>query len=504
MLLCTLWLQAQEPVKPVTHSLEQNSTQMTGTAVTTTAAPAAAAPSKSDYAEQYKGIAIAEMDRTGIPASIKLAQGILESASGESELAKNANNHFGIKCAGNWTGKTYHKKDDEHDDKGEKIESCFRKYSKPEESFYDHSEFLRDPRKYYRYGFLFSLDKRDYRAWARGLESSGYASGKGYADKLIDLIERYKLYQYDDPEIQAMNSGAVDDKSKKDKKDTSKDVNMDGKPAPLLPRVGRVNDVKVVIANKSETIDEIARTFRLDPQKVADYNERHYTPGKPLEVGTRVFIQKKRKKWRGRVKHHFVREEQTMFDISQQYGVRLTDLLKRNGMTSGQEPATGERVRVKGRRKSDEVVRLRNTSGGKSNTTQTPGRPATSPANSGDELFEIGGDPVPATPGTKPATGNPGSKPSTSPGSGKLPTDPVPATSGTAMPPQVTPPSTPQVTPPPAPVAPVTAPPGYHIVVKGDTLYSLSRKYNITVAKLKAMNGITNDAIQIGQKLKVQ
>lgn len=501
-LMCAALLHAQEPVTPVTHSTDQNSTVISGTEVKSVAEAPPAAPSKSEYAEKYKGIAIAEMDRVGIPASIKLAQAILESSSGESDLAKEANNHFGVKCAGNWTGKTYHKKDDEYNDKNEKVESCFRKYSKPEESFYDHSEFLRDPRKYYRYGFLFSLDKRDYRAWARGLESSGYATGAGYADKLIDLIERYKLYQYDDPEIQAMNSGSMNDGKDKDKDKDSKD-NKDSKTNPIPPRVGRINDVKVVIANQGETVDEIANTFRLNAQKVADYNERRYTPGKPLDVGTRIFIQKKKTKWRGRAKHHFVREGQTMFEISQQYGVQLNELLKKNGLRPGLEPATGERIRVRGRRKSDEVVRLRETtttpSGG---TKPATNKPATSTPTVGDELFEIGGDPAPANPsgGTKPSTSP--SKPSTSPGSGNYPQDPTPASSGnTNTKPQTTPTTPPVVTPP---AVPGTVPAGYHLVVKGDTLFSLSRKYNITVAKLKALNGITNDAIQIGQKLRVQ
>lgn len=502
---------AQEPVKPVTHNADQNSTiKAASSAVSETAAPPA--PTKNEYAEKYKGIAISEMQRVGIPASIKLAQGILESGSGGSDLASAANNHFGIKCGTNWDGKTYKKKDDDYDDKGNKIESCFRKYSKPEESFYDHSEFLRDPRKYYRYGFLFGLDKRDYRAWARGLESAGYATEKGYADKLIDIIEKNKLYQYDDPEIQVLNSGSMDDKVKDDKDKDDKETAGSGndKLETIPSRVGRVNDVKVVLAQSGETVDEIARTFRLSPQKVADYNERKYTPGKPLELNTRVFIQEKKSKWRGRAKHHFVREGQTMFEISQQYGVRLRDLLKKNGMTPGQEPEAGEKIRVKGHRKSDEVVRLRET-------TAPSGKPVKNtqqPATVGDELFDLNGDGAskPNTggnkPSTTPATGTPGNtgtttpvkpsttpptKPSTTPGSGSF-GDPTPSNVG-VQPNN----NTPVVTPPP-----VVAPAGYHTVAKGDTLFSLSRKYSITVSRLKALNGLTSDDIKIGQQLRVQ
>ena len=490
--------------QPVTPSVDQNSTIKSASSVKEEAV-APSAPAKNEYAEKYKGIAIAEMQRVGIPASIKLAQGILESSSGESELAKNANNHFGIKCGSNWDGKSYQKKDDEYDDKGKKIESCFRKYSKSEESFYDHSEFLRDPRKYYRYGFLFGLDRRDYRGWARGLESAGYATEKGYADKVIDIVEKYKLYQYDDPEIQVQNSGAMDDGRKKDKDKEKKDLNTAGTELDPIPsRVGRVNDVKVVLAQAGETIDDIARTYRISPQKVADYNERKYTPGKPLELNTRVFIQEKKSKWRGRAHHHFVRDGQTMFEISQQYGVKLRDLLKRNGMVPGQEPEMGEKIRVRGHRKADEIVRFRETTAPSGKPAKKPNQPTT-----GEELFDLDGDgaskPQPGgnKPSTTPSTGNPGTtpatrpstnpvKPSTTPGSGTYPTDPTPV---------INPPATPVVTPP---AAPIVTPAGYHTVAKGDTLFSLSRKYNLTVARLKALNGLTADDIKIGQQLRIQ
>jgi flagellum-specific peptidoglycan hydrolase FlgJ/LysM repeat protein len=511
ILWMTMQVFAQQPVTPVTHNVDQNSTVKSASNVKEEAA-APAAPTKNEYAEKYKGIAIAEMQRVGIPASIKLAQGILESASGGSELASTANNHFGIKCGSNWDGKTYKKKDDDYNDKGEKIESCFRKYSKPEESFYDHSEFLRDPRKYYRYGFLFGLDRRDYRGWARGLESAGYATEKGYGDKLIDIIEKNKLYQYDDPEIQVMNSGSMDDSKIKDKDKDKNKNNTAGtngnEPDPIPSRVGRINDVKVVLAQGGETVDDIARTYRISPQKVADFNERKYTPGKPLELNTRVFIQEKKSKWRGRAKHHFVRDNQTMFDISQQYGVKLRELLKRNGMVPGQEPESGEKIRVRGRRKSDEIVRLRET-------TAPSGKPANTkpnqPATVGEELFDLDGDGAskPSTGGTKPSTspstGNPSpvtppstkpsttpTKPSTTPGSGTYPSDPTPS---------ATPQTIPVVTPPPVPVV---TPAGYHTVAKGDTLFNLSRKYNIPVARLKALNGLTTDDIKIGQQLRIQ
>ncbi|TCC93679.1 LysM peptidoglycan-binding domain-containing protein [Pedobacter frigiditerrae] len=144
------------------------------------------------YIAAFKAVAIEEMNKYGIPASITLAQGISESGSGNSSLAKYANNHFGIKCTSDWKGKAYYKDDDQSND-------CFRVYKDARESYKDHSEFLK--RK--RYSFLFELDKNDYRNWAIGLKTAGYATNPKYADMLIGIIEKYKLNQYDSPESES-------------------------------------------------------------------------------------------------------------------------------------------------------------------------------------------------------------------------------------------------------------------------------------------------------------
>jgi len=146
-----------------------------------------------DYVDQYSAIAVQEMERTGIPASITLAQGIIESRYGMSGLAKNSNNHFGIKCKGNWTGSKYYHKDDDYVN-GKLVKSCFRTYDNPADSYYDHSEFLIVNK---RYAFLFSLTKTDYKGWAKGLKKAGYATAKNYASMLINTVEKYELYQYD-------------------------------------------------------------------------------------------------------------------------------------------------------------------------------------------------------------------------------------------------------------------------------------------------------------------
>ena len=149
---------------------------------------------KFNYIEQYKDIAIAEMFRTGIPASIILAQGLLESQAGTSDLAKNANNHFGIKCKSYWQGNTYFHKDDDYNKKGKLLNSCFRYYDSPLESYIDNSNFLEQSPNYSQ---LFEYDKTDFAKWAWGLKKSGYATDKMYAVKLIKLIQEFELYKYD-------------------------------------------------------------------------------------------------------------------------------------------------------------------------------------------------------------------------------------------------------------------------------------------------------------------
>lgn len=146
------------------------------------------------YMDRFKDIAMVEMKRSGIPASIKMAQGILESMAGRSELAVNANNHFGIKCKSSWQGETYLYKDDDRDSSGNLMHSCFRLYPSAEDSYYDHSEFLRNRS---RYNVLFSLEITDYVAWANGLKKCGYATDPTYPAKIIQTIEKYNLYVLD-------------------------------------------------------------------------------------------------------------------------------------------------------------------------------------------------------------------------------------------------------------------------------------------------------------------
>jgi len=209
------------------------------------------------YIQRFKGIAVAEMNRYGIPASITMAQAILESGTGKSDLAKYANNHFGIKCTSDWTGKGYYKDDDKKDD-------CFRVYKNPEESFRDHSEFLK--RK--RYAFLFELDKDDYKGWAKGLKQAGYATNPKYPDLLIGLIERYGLDEFDMPE------GAYAKIKREDK--VLSDIN---KNIPNEPKKDREKNATPIIAGdnyivqQGDTLYNISKRFGLTIDELKALND---------------------------------------------------------------------------------------------------------------------------------------------------------------------------------------------------------------------------------------
>ncbi len=455
---------------------------------------AAGADRNQAYAAQFGAAATLEMERDGIPASITLAQGILESGAGTSELAQNANNHFGIKCGSGWSGKSYQKQDDDKDANGNPVQSCFRKYNKVEDSFHDHGEFLRDPKKEFRYGFLFKLDRTDYKGWAEGLEAAGYSTSPTYSEKLVDIIERYKLYEYDTPGSSGAGTTVPNPENPNAGGSTGAQIPL---PNPAN-RIGRINDTKVVLAREGETIADIAKAYRLNANNVANYNDRGYTPAQKLKANTRVFIQQKRDKWSGQAKEHFVKENETMFGISQLYGVKLEKLLDRNRLNPGQEPAVGERIRLKGKRPAGDNVRLRES--GVDPTPNQPDVPATTPPTEGSlepddsgYLEPPGGDqPTPANPDNN-------MKPPSVIGI-PYPNDPEPN--------QPNQPGQPGSGVTPKPNQPASPPPvaadGYHIVVKGDTLYSIARTHNTTVARLKQLNNLKDDTVKIGQTLRVR
>ncbi len=279
------------------------------------------------YIETYRDIAMQEMRRHGIPASIKLAQGILESGFGNSELAVNANNHFGIKCHG-WDGPGYLFDDDEP-------EECFRVYASPQESFLDHSQFLLT-RPWY--AFLFELDVTDYRAWAEGLSTAGYATDPQYAQRLIRLIETHGLATYDQ---QALDMIAGQDRSPQYDLEWRAEVQAplpsDFAPISFAPRTEKqINRVRYIRARPGDTPQSLAREFGLWEWQIRRYNDLH--DQQEIQAGQKVFLQRKRR--RGNQALHTVEKGESLHDIAQRYAVRINRLYRYNDL--GEEGALQE------------------------------------------------------------------------------------------------------------------------------------------------------------------
>ena len=291
------------------------------------AQPAEYKMTRPEYVEKYKDIAIKEMLENGIPASITLAQGLLESDNGNSALAMYGNNHFGIKCHADWKGDTYIQDDDTKDE-------CFRKYKQAEASFDDHSEFLKTRG---RYAFLFELRKTDYKGWAEGLKEAGYATDRSYADRLIKIIDDNKLYQYD-----RMQEMAVD---KHDKKKTEQEIIKPTTSAISASRKLFLNNkIKYVVVQDGDTYYKIAHDLDMRLWQLHNYNET----GKQtcLQVGDIVYLQPKRRHSQ-KEEFHTVRWGETMYYISQLYGIKMRQLYRLNHMAEGQEPNAGQKIVLK-------------------------------------------------------------------------------------------------------------------------------------------------------------
>lgn len=288
-----------------------------------------------NYIDTYKEMAIDQMRRHNIPASITLAQGILESAAGQSYLAKNANNHFGIKVGGTWTGPWVLKDDETCNEK-------FRKYESPEESYEDHSLFLHKS----RYANLFTLPITDYKGWAKGLKAAGYATNPQYPQLLIKLIEDYDLTQYD----YYTASNAYDWAFAEDD-----DHNPGYTPANITtgqmrtithsPRLN--NGVAYVIARSDDNYETIAYEYNLDPLKLREYNE--VTVNHSLRDGDIVYLAKKKKHAGASVrgKYHRVTAGDSMHSISQRYGVKFKKLYSWNKLPALYTPQSGDLILLK-------------------------------------------------------------------------------------------------------------------------------------------------------------
>lgn len=272
------------------------------------------------YFDQYKDYAIEQMRRYHIPASITLAQGVLESAAGKSELTVKGNNHFGIKCHG-WTGRAVYHDDDERNE-------CFRAYDNAYDSYEDHSKFLSTSN---RYSSLFKLKLNDYKGWAYGLKACGYATNPRYAIQLIDIIQLYKLYELDD----AKSYG----KSKYSHTPVGGSL--------LSHRVYEFNQNYYVIAKAGDTFRTIGEEVGVSYKKLAKYNENERDAY--LEEGEFVWLQKKRRNAPKEYKNrpHIVKNGESMYTISQRYGIRLKHLYKMNDLTPDYQIKVGDVLRIR-------------------------------------------------------------------------------------------------------------------------------------------------------------
>lgn len=334
------------------------------------------------YINAYKEIAIAEMQRTGVPASITLAQGILESQYGESDLAKTSNNHFGIKCKPEWTGaRTYHDDDEKKE--------CFRVYPSVEESYKDHSNFLRTRD---HYAFLFKLDPTDDSGWAYGLKKAGYATEKDYPQRLLQIINNYQLQQYSrialerndttattstptsttikntrklrvinqtntdalaepgsKPDVLVVNNTLAATEPEEEKKEAAENdapkkvtpiVEESKKTSPYPEGVFNINHTRVIYVNAGTSLLSIAEKFGISLSKLFEFNELPETD--ILDKDQLIFLEKKLKK--GATDFHLVTSSETITEISQKEGVRRDSLLEYNNLKKDSVLNAGDKI----------------------------------------------------------------------------------------------------------------------------------------------------------------
>ena len=266
-----------------------------------------------DYIKKYRELAVEEMKKYHIPASITLAQGLLESGAGQSTLARKSNNHFGIKCGSDWRGKTVSHDDDA---RGE----CFRAYKHPKESYEDHSKFLAGRP---RYASLFKLKITDYKGWARGLKKAGYATNPRYADQLIGIIELYELHKYDE-------------------KNYLKWIKKN--PHPHQTYIA--NDLLYIVVRAGDSWKSISKEFDISQKKLRKYNDLY--KGYALQVSDILYLEKKNKKADKEHIVHVLRAGESMYSISQKYGIRLKNLYKMNKMDADDPaPEVGTILRLR-------------------------------------------------------------------------------------------------------------------------------------------------------------
>lgn len=277
---------------------------------------------REKYLETYGDLAMKEMKRTGIPASITLSQGCLESDNGNSTLSADGNNHFGIKCHDDWQGGRMY-----HDD--DKRRECFRKYRSAYESYVDHSIFLTTKS---RYEFLFDLKPDDYKGWAKGLQKAGYATSNKYSDLLIKIIEENELDAYDKMVLSGeYKPGKLIDKVPKTEKKAAQ--------GSTSRTIYKNNRIDYIIAQKGDTPEMLRKELELYPKEIYRYND--LSKGTALDSGMVIYLQPKRLHAEKGIETHEVQEGESMRDISQSYGVKLRNLYMMNNLEMDTEPDPG-------------------------------------------------------------------------------------------------------------------------------------------------------------------
>lgn len=300
----------------------------------------------AQYIETYASIAVREMDAYQIPASIKMAQGILESSSGNSPLARDAKNHFGIKCKKDWTGETYIQDDDEKNE-------CFRKYETVLASYEDHSQFLK---KGQRYASLFTLERNDYKGWAHGLKAAGYATNPQYAPLLIKTIEENRLYDLDKP------GRAPEFKEPEKDRPQPKQTLTQSSEIPSRPRgstgtdlpdfelrrhgnygIRERNGVEYVLARRGDTYDQIAKELDMMGWQLPQYNESD--KNRKLGEGEIVFLQPKRRK--ANDYSYAVKKNESLWEVSQYFAIKVSRLAKLNNLSEDARLKPGQTIKLR-------------------------------------------------------------------------------------------------------------------------------------------------------------
>lgn len=383
------------------------------------------------YIDSFKQVAMIEMVEYKIPASITLAQGLLESGSGNSRLAKQGNNHFGIKCKKDWTGCTILEDDDA-------LQECFRCYKTAEESYKDHSRFLKENK---RYAALFQLSITDYKGWAAGLLAAGYATNQKYSELLIRTIEKNGLASFDTLIVNGFNPYST-----------------------VVPAKIEIVDNKVpsTVVQPNQTVSSIAEANEKTAKKISKYNDLTYH--KQIEPGDVLYLKPKKRK--ASVESHKVGEGETMWEISQKYAIKINSLYKKNLMVPGTEPKAGVVLQLQSKAASRPDTGRVEIKKELENEYHTVG--------AGETLYSISriyGIKVEELIAMNGIMNN-----QIQPGQRLLVKKTQGAEAGSVK----------------------------HTVQAGETLYSISKRYNVTVSSIKSINNLTSDSLTIGQVLEIQ